>query len=249
MAVPTAVLLILVAAFLTWCVRRGESPGPRVTTLPMGYSVTVNTSYQDAQRAGQAAVRTVILDHAIDLLVTEGPAALTMRRIATGIGASTKVLYTMFGGKEGLVDALYREGFARLRRVQQQVPRAEDPLTHLNDLAAAYRAHALAEPAYYRVMFEQTMPGFRPSAEALGAAEGAFDASVAAVQACIDSGVFGPGDAHEISKLLWAAAHGAVSLEIAGHFPPEAAARRFTTLMAAVGQAFLADEQGQGRTS
>lgn len=214
----------------------------------MGYGVSVNTPYQEAQRTGQTAVRTTILDHAIDLLVTEGPAALTMRRIATGIGASTKVLYTMFGGKEGLVDALYREGFARLRRVQQQTSRAEDPLTRLNDLAAAYRAHALAEPAYYRVMFEQAVPGFQPSAEALGAAESAFDASVAAVQACIDSGVFGPGDAYEISKILWAAAHGAVSLEIAGHFPPEAAARRFDTLMTAVGRAFLAAEQGQGRT-
>lgn len=213
----------------------------------------MNTSYQDAQRAGQDAVRTVILDHAIDLLVREGPAALTMRRIATGIGASTKVLYTMFGGKEGLADALYREGFARLRRAQQQVPRSDDPLAHLNDLAAAYRAHALAEPAYYRVMFEQAVPGYRPGAEALAAAGTAFDASVAAVQACMDRGVFAPGDAHETSKILWAAAHGAVSLEIAGHFPPETATHRYDTLMAAVGRAFLADghgadEHGRGRT-
>lgn len=98
-------------------------------------------------------------------------------------------------------------------------------------------------------MFERAVPGFRPSAEALGAAESAFDASVAAVQACVDSGVFGPGDAHEISKVLWATAHGAVSPEIAGHFPPEKAARRFDALTAAVGQAFLAGEQGRGRAS
>ncbi|WP_438319443.1 TetR/AcrR family transcriptional regulator (plasmid) [Streptomyces sp. HUAS TT3] len=206
----------------------------------------MNTPYQDAQRVGQTAVRTTILDHAIELLVTEGPAALTMRRIATGIGASTKVLYTMFGGKEGLADALYREGFARLRRAQQRVPgRADDPLAHLNDLRDAYRAHALAEPAYYRVMFEQAVPGYRPSTEALNEAETAFDTSVAAVQACIDAGVFRPGDAYEISKLFWAAAHGAVSLEIAGHFPPDSAARRYDALLAAVGQTFLAAEQGQ----
>ncbi len=152
----------------------------------------------------------------------------------------------MFGGKEGLADALYREGFARLRRAQQQVTGSEDPLAHLSDLGAAYRAHALAEPAYYRVMFEQAIPGYRPSAEALNAAETAFDASVAAVQACIDSRVFRPGDAYEISKLFWAAAHGAVSLELAGHFPPESAARRFDTLMTAVGQTFLV-QQGQGQ--
>ncbi|MEV0411364.1 TetR/AcrR family transcriptional regulator [Streptomyces sp. NPDC050448] len=207
----------------------------------------MNTPYQEAQYAGQAAVRTAILDHAIDLLAAEGVAALTMRRIATEIGASTKVLYTMFGGKEGLADALYREGFARLRRAQQQVAGSEAPLAHLNDLGAAYRAHALAEPAYYRVMFEQAIPGYRPGIEALNAAETAFDASVAAVQACIDSRVFRPGDAYEISKLFWAAAHGAVSLELAGHFPPESAGRRFDTLMTAVGHTFLA-EHGQGLT-
>ncbi|PJN38560.1 TetR family transcriptional regulator [Streptomyces sp. CB02959] len=198
----------------------------------------MSTLYQDALRAGQDAVRTTILDCAINLLVTDGPAALTMRRIATDIGSSTKVLYTMFGGKEGLIDALYREGFARLRRVQEQVPRTEDPLTHLTHIGVAYREHALAEPAYYRVMFEQTVPGFQPSPEALAVAETAFDASATAVAACMEAGIFRPGDAREVSKIFWAASHGAVSLEIAGHFPPEDGGRRYDALMAAVARAF-----------
>ncbi|MFH8587457.1 TetR/AcrR family transcriptional regulator [Streptomyces celluloflavus] len=203
----------------------------------------MSTLYQDAQRAGQDSVRTTILDRAIDLLVTEGPAALTMRRIATDIGSSTKVLYTLFGGKEGLVDALYREGFARLRRAQARVPAVDDPLAHLTQLGTAYREHALAEPAYYRVMFEQAVPGYRPSAEALAVAGTAFDASAAAVAACIDAGVFRPGDAEEISKIFWAASHGAVSLEIAGHFTGDTAARRYAALMTAVGRAFSTDPE------
>ncbi|MET8754527.1 TetR/AcrR family transcriptional regulator [Streptomyces sp. NPDC004667] len=201
----------------------------------------MTTLYQDALKAGQEAARTAVLDRAIGLLVEEGTAALTIRRIATEIGTSTKVLYTMFGGKEGLADALYREGFARLRRAQEHVPPTDDPLAHLDNLGTAYREHALAEPAYYRVMFERAIPHYTPGAEALAIAATAFDASAAAVAACIESGVFRPdGDAHEISKLLWAAAHGAVSLELAGHFPPDTAAHRYTTLMTALGQAFLA---------
>ncbi|MET8702525.1 TetR/AcrR family transcriptional regulator [Kitasatospora sp. NPDC058032] len=202
----------------------------------------MNTIYQDALQRGQESARAAVLDCAIGLLIADGPAALTMRRVATEIGASTKVLYTMFGAKEGLADALYREGFARLRRAQERTPRNADPLTHLDELGAAYRQHALAEPAYYRVMFEHAIPGYRPNAESLASAQSAFDASVAAVQACIDAGVFRPGDPYEISKLFWAAAHGAVSLELAGHFPPESAARRYTALMTAVGYAFLADD-------
>lgn len=211
----------------------------------------MTTPYQDAQRAGRDAVRTAILDSAIRLLVAEGPAALTMRRIATDIGSSTKVLYTMFDGKEGLIDALYREGFARLRRAQESVPDSACPLTHLNALGTAYREHALSEPAYYRVMFEQSvLPGFRPSADALAVAERAFDTSTAAVQACMEAGIFRPGDARELAKMLWAAAHGAVSLELAGHFTPEEAAPRYHALMAAVGCAFGArTPDDEGRTA
>ncbi|WP_239472172.1 TetR-like C-terminal domain-containing protein [Streptomyces sp. NEAU-S7GS2] len=101
-------------------------------------------------------------------------------------------------------------------------------MTRLSNLGTAYREHALAEPAYYRVMFEQAV------------AETAFEASTAAVTACIDSGAFRPGDAQEMAKILWAASHGAVSLEIAGHFPPDTAAHRYETLMTAVAQAFSA---------
>ncbi|WP_411141736.1 TetR-like C-terminal domain-containing protein [Streptomyces sp. x-80] len=119
----------------------------------------------------------------------------------------------------------------------------DDPLAHLTQLGTAYREHALAEPAYCRVMFEQAVPEYRPSAEALAVAETAFDASAAAVAACIDAGVFRPGDAQEISKIFWAASHGAVSLEFAGHFTGDTAARRYAALMTAVGRAFGADPE------
>jgi AcrR family transcriptional regulator len=36
----------------------------------------------------------------------DGPDALTMRRIAAEAGSSTTVLYTMFGGKAGIAEAL-----------------------------------------------------------------------------------------------------------------------------------------------
>jgi AcrR family transcriptional regulator len=73
------------------------------------------------------------------------------------VGCSTTVLYTMFGGKEGLADALSREGFERLRCRLDRVP-DEDPLARLRALAHAYRANALAERAYYRVMFQRPSP-------------------------------------------------------------------------------------------
>src|SRR5918995_6750313 len=127
------------------------------------------TPYERAQRKGQEALRRALLDAASGLLLEEGPGALTMRRVAGAVGCSTTVLYTMFGGKEGLADALYQEGFERLRRWLEAVA-DDDPPARLRTLADAYRANALAERAYYGVMFQQALPGFRPSAASLTAA-------------------------------------------------------------------------------
>ena len=54
-----------------------------------------------------------------------------MRRIAAEADCSTTVIYTMFGSKEGLAEALYLEGFERVRRRLEAVPPRRDPLEYL----------------------------------------------------------------------------------------------------------------------
>ncbi|QYC40821.1 Transcriptional regulator, TetR family [Nonomuraea coxensis DSM 45129] len=208
------------------------------------------TAYQQAQREGQGVVRTAILDTATRLLVTEGPGALTVRRIAGEAGCSTKVIYTLFGGKDGLVEALWLEGFARFeRRLRAGAHRhplanvlADPPADPLADLRAgldSYREYALAEPDYYRVMFQGAVPGFSPGPEAVAAARRAFDLLVHAVRACLEQGLLRGGTAREIADLLWMAVHGAVSLEITGFFAPPESAGRYRALYSAVLAPFL----------
>ena len=162
------------------------------------------TPYELAQRSGQEALRRTLLDTASRLLVAEGPGALTMRRVA---GA----------------DALYREGFERLRRRLEAVA-GDDPPARLRALGHAYRANALAERAYYGVMFQQAIPGFRPSAASLTAAGASLEVLARAVRAAMDAGALRPGDPQPVAEVLWAAVHGVVSLELAGQFPHKAAA-------------------------
>jgi AcrR family transcriptional regulator len=196
--------------------------------------------YALAQRRGQAALRRAVLDEASRLLTAEGPQALTMRRVAGAVGCSTTVLYTMFGAKEGLADALYREGFERLRRRLEAVPGDGRPLARLGALAHAYRQNALAERSYYGVMFQQAIPGYRPSATSLAAGRASLEVLTEAVRACMAARVMEPGDPQAVAEVLWAAVHGAVSLELAGHFPdPEVAAERFQTLASAAAAPFL----------
>src|SRR5688572_18117224 len=105
-------------------------------------SATLPTPYAQAQAERTATLRRLLLDAASQLLLAEGPQALTMRRIAGEVGCSTTVLYTLFGDKHGLANALYLEGFARLRQRLEAVERGDDPLAYLGALGRAYRENA-----------------------------------------------------------------------------------------------------------
>ena len=125
------------------------------------------TDYRREREESREALRLGILDAAGRLLAQEGPQALSMRRVAREVNASTQVLYTMFGGKDGLANELFLEGFERLTGAHGAGPRSEDPLRRLYERAEAYFENALANPNYYRVMFFDAIPGFRPSEETL----------------------------------------------------------------------------------
>ncbi|WP_405140528.1 TetR/AcrR family transcriptional regulator [Sphaerisporangium sp. NBC_01403] len=168
-------------------------------------------------QTSQDELRGRLINVAGELLLTDGPDSLTVRRIATEAGCSTTVVYTMFGNKEGLAEALYLEGFERFRRRLAAVPRHPDPLEYLTSLGPAYRDACLAEPGYYSVMFEKAIPGFEPSERARTLARAAVNVLDRAIADCISAGYLVPTQPRKIADCLWAAAHGAVSLERAGH--------------------------------
>ncbi|MFI6707185.1 TetR/AcrR family transcriptional regulator [Nonomuraea sp. NPDC050478] len=201
------------------------------------------TAYQQAQQEGQGVVRAVILDAAKSLLIGEGPAALTVRRIAGEAGCSTKVIYTLFGGKDGLCRALWLEGFARFERRLLEVPHDDDPLERLRAGVAAYREYALEEPEYYRLMFQGALSGYIPDEAARDAARRTFRLLVGGVRRCLDEGRLRGGDAAEIADVLWMAMHGAVSLELSGFFDRAEAGHRYRLLWTSVLHPFLVPDE------
>jgi AcrR family transcriptional regulator len=191
-----------------------------------------SSPYAAARATGKDALRRAILDAASRLLQAEGPDALTMRRIAADVGCSTSVLYSMFGGKAGVAEGLWLEGFARLRARLEGVE-GRDPLDRLAGMGRAYRANALANPTYYSVMFQRPIPGFEPSPDAYAKSLASLQVLVDAVADCINEGIFRPADPRHIAGVLWAAAHGAVSLELAGYEGARDADALFDDLLAA----------------
>lgn len=158
-----------------------------------------------------------LVDEAGRILSGEGAAALTLRRLATATGTSTMAVYTLFGDKQGLLAAMYREGFVRLgQAMRAAVDPDDDALSALAKLGLAYRAAALANPHLYDLMFGRPVASFAPDADAREVAESAYRPLVDGVQRCLDTGAMSGRDAERIALHLWAASHGMVSLELAG---------------------------------
>ena len=160
-------------------------------------------------------LRAALIDEAGKLLRAHGPAAITVRRLARAAGTSTTAIYRLFGDKSGLLEQMYLEGFARLRRRVTAVPTTEDPFEDLRQVGRAYRRAALASPHLYELMFGRPVPGFAPSDDAREVALESFRPVVTAVQRCVEAGRFSSDtDAEVAAHHLWALAHGLVLLEI-----------------------------------
>jgi AcrR family transcriptional regulator len=183
----------------------------------------------------------VLLDAASRLLEIEGPHALTMRRIAGAVGCSTSVVYTMFGGKAGVAEALWRDGFERLGAALAAVE-GDEPLGRLAAMGQAYRANALANRSYYGVMFGRPIPEFEPSPGAYAESLRPLQLLSDAVADCMEAGVFRDGDPRHVARVLWAAAHGAVSLELAGYEGAVDAEACFNDLLAGAAAWFFAQQ-------
>ena len=154
-----------------------------------------------------------LLDAAHDLLGREGPAALTVRRIAAAAGMSTMNVYSRFGGKDGVLDRLFIDGFERLAVAMDEVETTADPVDDLRRCGEAYRRFARRWPTYYSLMFDRVVPDYRPTDAALVTSLATLRRLVERVERAIETGAFAPGDPFSIACGLWALQHGVVSLE------------------------------------
>lgn len=167
-------------------------------------------------RTPSDALEPAILRAAEALLEEGGPDALSVRRIAERANVAPMGLYTRFDGKYGVVDALFKEGFAVLAATIHATAADPDVVGAFRRAGSAYRELAREHPARYRLMFLHAVPGFTPSASAIETANDAFQALVGAAARCVDAGVLRPAEPAAIAQQVWATCHGWVSLELSG---------------------------------
>jgi AcrR family transcriptional regulator len=156
-----------------------------------------------------------LLDVTARLLADHGPGGVTTRAVAAAAGTSTTAVYSLYGGKSGLLQAVYVAGYGRLAKSLGQVGATERPAADLIALAHAYRASALNDPHLYELLFGRRVFGFVLDDGALAAARQAQQPLRQAVRRCQQARVL-TGDENDLVTALWAALHGLVSLELHG---------------------------------
>jgi AcrR family transcriptional regulator len=163
-----------------------------------------------------------LLERARKTLSADGPGALSLRTLARDCGTSTTAVYSLFGGKTGLLTALFDEAFRALGRQLSAVQPGEDSLDDIVRLGLAYRRSALSDPHLFGMMFtgETLLPA---AAEARTAAGTALGPLREFVERAVQSKALRPDtDPTAASLTLWAAVHGWVSLQLRGFLPPGA---------------------------
>lgn len=154
---------------------------------------------------------------ALHMLADEGPAALSLRRVAAAAGVSHTAPRHHFADKRALLTDLAVDGFARLdAAIRAATVSTHDPAGRLAAMLAAYAAFHHAEPGYASIMWRNDLLD-RDDPRLREGSLGTFRLLHDAVSSAGGPPVEHLG-AYRASLLFWALAHGSATL--ADRFTP-----------------------------
>jgi AcrR family transcriptional regulator len=173
-------------------------------------------------------LRDEILDAATGLLLETGHAkAVSIRSVAQRVGVTPPSIYLHFKDKDALLDAVCARYFEKLDEEMQSAAQSQtNTMDVLSAQGQAYVRFAVKTPELYRIA---TMGEGRVGSDVdVTLNSSAFVHMCATVQALMDEGIYGQGDATQIALELWTAAHGVAALLIAKPYLPWGDAEAFT---------------------
>ncbi|MFZ0631830.1 MAG: TetR/AcrR family transcriptional regulator [Acidobacteriaceae bacterium] len=163
-----------------------------------------------------------ILDAATQLLDLEGAEAVSMRRVAAGVGITAMAVYRHFPNREGLLNAITDAGFVEMReRLLAAGGRETEP--RLTALLDVWLDFALEKPRLFELMFLTLRPGARVFPEDFRAgASPTANIAAGLIDEGMRNGVFRRDDVWEITLEMGALLQGMVMLYLGGRIGMEA---------------------------
>ena len=107
---------------------------------------------------------------------TEGLAGLSMRDLARQVGMRAPSLYSYFGSKHDIYDAMFAQGAREYVEGEAAVPITGDALRDLKASAHFFLDFCTEDPSRYQLLFQRTIPGFEPSPGSFAIAVRGLDA-------------------------------------------------------------------------
>lgn len=158
-----------------------------------------------------ADARTKILNAASELFLEGGATKMSVRAIAKKAGLSTIGIYSYFKGKQGILDALYIEGFEMLFRAIKVKPGERGTLESVLLGVKGYLKMAKENQVHYRLIFGEGCEGYEPSDEARAVGEKLFGQLVQINGEYIQTAGL-KIDPVQASMDIWALLHGYASI-------------------------------------
>ncbi|MFD0635789.1 TetR/AcrR family transcriptional regulator [Catenulispora yoronensis] len=191
---------------------------------------------------------------ALDLMAAGGPDAISLRAIAREMGMTANAIYGYYATRDELVTTLIADLYTAFvesaEAARDQLP-PQDAAGRLLAWATAFRQWALANPAGFRLVYGDPVPGYQAPPEGAaaeaerractgltGLVAGAWpDAEPLQSHGTYQWSDFDPGlvatvherfpdlppDAVALALRVWGRLHGLVSLEVYGHLHTQTA--------------------------
>jgi AcrR family transcriptional regulator len=168
----------------------------------------VEAGLEDTRAIRREATRERVLQAAWELARRDGLAAITLREVARLVGMRAPSLYTYFGSKNAMYDAMYAQAARELAVTLARRPPGSDPSQTLRGRMRLFIAFCVADRVRYQLLLERPVPGFEPAAESFQITAGALAATRADLEA---AGVHGEPAVDMFRALIT----GLVSLQVA----------------------------------
>ena len=162
------------------------------------------------------SLRREILDAARELFVAEGYESVSMRKIAQKIGYTPMSIYLYFRDKADILDCICEGTFDCLKQSSLKLDSITVPLERVLAGLRNFMEFGLEHPHHYQLTFmtPQTPQKTPPECRRRQIGEEAYQRMRERVASCLGEG-WEPFEVDLKSQLVWALAHGVVSLLIA----------------------------------
>jgi AcrR family transcriptional regulator len=183
-----------------------------------------------------------ILDVAIELMETDGVAALSLSAVARRLGMQPPSMYQYFPSKMAIYDALFQRGAEQFLAAQRDAIAAAttDDVIELHLIGTtAFARWSMRNPVYSQLLFWRTIPGFEPSPQAYAPAQEALADIRGHLQAAVDAGRLHPDAASEEGVALFTSiTSGLLSQQMANEPDVSFEEGRFSRLLPVVHEMF-----------